>query len=191
MMIAFRSPPSSTASSQPQHAAGPNYVLGLTCILGGHLTAWMSQILFLLPVQPPILPSHRNHQPSPRRSASSCLTVREPSFDALDWGHMKARRHLPSSLSSTADDVVMPRQRNACIFDVFRVWGGGRTRDPPHPKPASYHYAACSNHYFLPTRSSLYILSAPHLNNYTLQQKKGGGASPTAGPLFCAATPYS
>ena len=154
----------------------------------------MSQILCLLPVELPILPAYRNHHPSHRSTVSTGLMVREPSFEALDWVHVKARRHLPSSVSSTADDVAMPwAEECAHLFDEFRVWGKGgiRTRDPPHPSRASYHYTACTNHYFLPTRSSLYILSAPHLNNYTLQQKKGGGASPTEGPLFCAATPYS
>ena len=108
MMIAFRSPPSSIASSQPQHAAGPNYILGPICFLGGHLTAWMSQILCLLPVELPILPAYRNHHPSHRSTVSTGLMVREPSFEALDWAHVKARRHLPSSVSSTADDVAMP-----------------------------------------------------------------------------------
>ena len=111
------------SSSLPQHAACPNCILCLTCFLGGHLTAWMSQILCLLPVDLPILPAYRNHHPSHRSTVSTYLMVREPSFEALDWGHVKARRHLPSSLSSTADDAATPWAEEARIFSCLGEGG--------------------------------------------------------------------
>ena len=47
------------------------------------------------------------------------------------------------------------------------VLGGGFELGTPAPEAGIIPLAACSKHYFLPTRSSLYILSAPHLNFYS------------------------
>ena len=171
----FVSPPSSIASSQPQHAAGPNYILGPICFLGGHLTAWMSQILCLLPVELPILPAYRNHHPSHRSTVSTGLMVREPSFEALDWGHVKARRDLPSALSSTADNVATPRAEEcAHLFDVF---GGGESNSgTPAPIAGIIPLCYCvrdstsANPYFsVYTFSATYVTARQSPSNNTLQ----------------------
>ena len=119
MMIAFRSPPSSIATSQPQHATDQKARMCLSCFLRDEPTALICQILLFLAAGAPFRCHRQNHHPSPRSTAPPRFRVRGPSFDALDRAHLKARRHSASSLSGTAAHRHAPGHEDARSARTF------------------------------------------------------------------------